>query len=81
MKKIRRAECLAAVAIVTSATVMQIREHLPMRETPPASAQAPLSSCAITHRGLVLAACEPTRGESRDHRATLPPHGAPIIWV
>ena len=81
MKKIRRAEWLAAVAIITSATVLQIREHLPSPETTRMSAQAPLSSCGMTNHGLLLAACEPTRGESRQNRATLPAHGAPKIWV
>jgi hypothetical protein len=81
MKKIRRAEWLAAIAIVTSATVMQIREHLPRQEALQTSAQAPLSSCGITRHGLLLASCEPTSGESRQNRTTLPPHGAPKIWV
>ena len=81
MKKMRRAEWLAAVAIVTFATVMLIREQVPAHEATRTRTQAPLSSCGMTHRGLVLASCEPTRGESRQNRVTLPPHGAPKIWV
>src|ERR1700744_490711 len=62
MKKIRSAEFLAAVAIITSATVMQIREHMQVPEAPAAPPQAAQLSCETTHHGRVFAACEPTPG-------------------
>ncbi|MFL9910123.1 hypothetical protein [Paraburkholderia sp. RL17-337-BIB-A] len=81
--KIRSAEYLVAIAIVTSAGVLQIREHMQPLETPPASAQ-PASTCGVTRDGLVPAACEPTRGERQQvERAPQPQpqHNAARIWV
>ncbi|MFM0204565.1 hypothetical protein PQR53_32520 [Paraburkholderia fungorum] len=80
MKKIRSAEYLVAIAIVTSAGVLQIREHMQPLEAPAASAQA-ASSCGITRDGLVPAACEPTRSERQVERAPQLQHSAARIWV
>jgi len=83
MKKIRSAEWLAAVAIVTSAAVMQIREHMLVHEAPPATPEAAQLSCETPRSGLLLAACEPTRGEAPQdpHRATRHLRSASKIWV
>lgn len=85
MKKIRSAEWLVAIAIVTSATVMQIREHLLVDDAPPATPEAAQLSCEMPRGGLVLAACEPTRGEvpaSHDQdRATQHLRSTSKIWV
>lgn len=78
--KIRGAELLVAVAIVTSATVMQIREHMEQHDAPAASAQA-VPSCGVRHDGLAAAACEPTRGERQADRASQPRRDAQRIWV
>ncbi|MFL9902012.1 hypothetical protein PQR71_28360 [Paraburkholderia fungorum] len=81
--KIRSADYLVAIAIVTSAGVLQIREHMQPLEAPPASAQT-ASSCGVTHDGLVSAACEPTRSERRQvERAPQPQaqHNAARLWV
>jgi hypothetical protein len=58
--KIRRAEFLLAVAIVTSAAVMQVREYV-LRTTPQSAAQT--MTCGPTHQGLAPAACASVRGE------------------
>lgn len=79
--KIRSAEFLAAVAIITSAVVMQIREHVQVPETPSASAQATSPPCGSAHDGLAPAACEPTRDQRQVDRTPLPQHAAPQIWV
>ncbi|PQV54991.1 hypothetical protein B0G83_1011174 [Paraburkholderia sp. BL21I4N1] len=79
--KIRRAEYLVAIAIVTSATVMQVREHLLQNETSPAGVQNMSTSCGAMHEGLVPAGCEATSDQSRGDRAPAAPHDAPRIWV
>ncbi|MFM0598339.1 hypothetical protein [Paraburkholderia dilworthii] len=79
--KIRRAEYLVAVAIVTSATVMQIREHFVQHETTPASMQNMSASCGAMHEGLVPAGCEATGDHRQVDRAPVPSHDAPRIWV
>lgn len=83
MKKIKRAEFLVAIAIITSATVMQIREHMQPHEAPTATPEAAQLSCEMPRNGLVLAACEPTRGEApaQHDRATLHLRSAAKIWV
>ncbi|MEZ0604019.1 hypothetical protein ACAX43_17945 [Paraburkholderia sp. IW21] len=78
--KIRSAELLVAVAIVTSATVMQIREHMEQHDAPAASAQA-VPSCGVKHDGLTAAACEPTRDEGHADRASQPRRDALRLWV
>ncbi|MFM0339627.1 hypothetical protein [Paraburkholderia fungorum] len=77
--KIRSAEWLAAVAIVTSASVLQIREHMQSYEAPSVAPQA--SFCGARHDGLIPAGCEPARNEQWMDRAALPQHNAPRIWV
>lgn len=83
MKKIRRAEFLAAVAIVTSATVMQIREHMQPHDAPAATPEAAQLSCEMPRSGLLLAACEPTRSEApaEQNRATRHLREASKMWV
>jgi hypothetical protein len=82
--KIRSAEYLVAIAIVTSAAVLQIREHMRVEEAPVAGAQA-ASSCGIAHDGLMAARCQRqqthTVGGRRDDRALRLPHRAVRIWV
>lgn len=79
--KIRSAECLVAVAIITSAAVMQIREQVQAPQAPSPNAQATSRSCGVTHDGFVPAACEPTRDERQMDRAPQPQRNAPPVWV
>jgi hypothetical protein len=82
MKKSRTKEFLVGVAIVASAAVLQIREHVQVQDAPPANAQAPMSSCGPSHDGLVPAGCEqPTRDQRQPEHMTQPLHGARQIWV
>jgi hypothetical protein len=82
MKKIRSARFLAVVAIVSSATVMQIREGMHAHDASPTNAQATLSLCAATRDGLMPARCESTRGERKLERDIQPQHGAQRqLWV
>jgi hypothetical protein len=83
MKKMKRAEFLAAVAIITSATVMQIREHMRAPEPGSATPQAAQLTCEMPRSGLLLTACEPTRSEApaEQDRATRHLHSASKIWV
>lgn len=82
MKKIRSAEFLAAIAIVTSAAVMQIREHVQAHDAPPANAQASLPACTTAHDGFTPAGCEATRGEGQVEHALPSQHDARRqIWV
>lgn len=79
--KIRSAEYLVAIAIVTSAGVLQIREHMQPLEARPTSAHT-ASTCGVTRGGLVPAACEPTRSERQQvERAPQAQHNAARIWV
>ncbi|MFM0391600.1 hypothetical protein [Paraburkholderia phytofirmans] len=79
--KIRSAEFLAAVAIISSATVLQIREHVLAQQAPASQAQATSPSCGSTHDGLVSAACEPTHDKRQVDRAPQPPRNTSQIWV
>ena len=87
--KIKSAECLLLVALVTSAVVMQIREP-----TPPASqtssatqeaAQAKQSEvCGEKRSGLLPTACETRRDEQTiDNSITPPTHRlrSTKVWV
>jgi hypothetical protein len=78
MKQIRKAEYLLAVAIVTSATVMQIRECM-LRP----SAQADIStlSCGATQAGLAPASCPTARGERPAEGVAHARQAVPRIWV
>jgi hypothetical protein len=79
MKKIRRAEFLLAVAIVTSAAVMQVREHM-LRAAPQTNVQG--MSCGAKNEGLAPASCALMRNErSVDGTRSEPRQAAPRIWV
>lgn len=82
--KIRSAEYLVAIAIVTSAAVLQIREHMLPHEAAATGTQTAVS-CDIKHDGLVPAGCEPTRGERPVGRAPQESpqesHNVPRMWV
>ncbi|CAD6547080.1 hypothetical protein LMG28727_04654 [Paraburkholderia kirstenboschensis] len=83
--KIRSAEFLAVVAIVTSASVLQIREHMQPPDSAAASArasaQAAPSTCESSRKGVMPAACEPTRDERPADHAPVPQRGAARTWV
>lgn len=79
--KIRRVEYLVAIAIVTSATVMQVREHLLQHATSPVSVQNMSASCGAMHDGLVPAGCEAASDNRQVNRAPAAPHDARRIWV
>ena len=83
--KTRSAELLAAIAIVTSAAVLQIREHVKPHQGITAStrdtAQTAPSSCEGSPNGVMPASCEPTRDERPAQHAPLPRRGASRIWV
>jgi hypothetical protein len=82
MKKIRSAELLVAVAIVTSATVMLIREYTQSQDMASANAHAAMSSCSTTRDGLMPARCELMRGERRMEHDIQPQHDArQQLWV
>ena len=78
MKKIRRAEFLLAVAIITSAAVMQIREHT--LKTPAQNADV-TPSCGVTQLGLAPASCAATRNERAVEGAPHVRQATPRIWV
>jgi hypothetical protein len=76
--KIRKAEFLLAVAIVTSAAVMQIREYL--LKAPQQNTTQRLS-CDAPHQGLVPAACATLRSERPVDGTQRTPQPAARIWV
>jgi hypothetical protein len=78
MKKIRRAEFLLAVAIITSAVVMQIREHM---LKVPATGNVATLSCGTEEAGLAPASCVNTRSEKSVQGVSRAPHAASNIWV
>jgi hypothetical protein len=78
MKKIRRAEFLLAVAIVTSSAVMQVREYV-LKAAPHDA--IPMLSCDTPHQGLSPAACAAMRGQRPADGATHPQQSALRIWV
>lgn len=79
--KLRSTEFLAAIAIITSAAVVQIREDMPAREAASASEQTTSPpSCGITRDGLMPAACEPTSDDRQDP-AVPRRRSASQIWV
>jgi hypothetical protein len=81
MKKIRSAEWLVAVAIVTSATVMLIRESTQSQDIASTNAHATMS-CATTRDGLMPARCEPMRGERRmEHDTQSQRDARQQLWV
>jgi hypothetical protein len=78
MKKIRRAEFLLAVAIVTSAAVLQVREYMLKA---PAQGNVATMSCGATQSGLAPAACASTRSERSVQGAAHERQAALHIWV
>lgn len=78
MKKIRRAEFLLAVAIVTSATVMQVREYMLKA---PARGELATLSCGVTQPGLAPASCAAARNERPVEGASHAPQTTSHIWV
>src|SRR3569833_912278 len=82
--KIRSAEWLVAVAIVSSASVLQIREHMQPHDSAAAStsasAQAAPSTCEGSRKGVMPASCEPTRDQRPADHAPSPQRGAARIW-
>jgi hypothetical protein len=80
MKKAGSMKFLAAVAIVSSATVMQIRAHVAAPETAPARASGAMPACGSGHEGVMPASCAPMRDE-RQLKRQQPPHDAPRLWV
>jgi len=61
--KISSAELLATVAIVTSAGVFQIRQHMEpptgVTASTPESVRTAPSSCGTSRNGIIPASCEP----------------------
>lgn len=78
MKKIRRAEFLLAVAIVTSAAVMQVREYMLKA---PAQGEPASLSCGVTQRGLAPASCAAARNERPVEGVSRAPQATSHIWV
>jgi hypothetical protein len=90
--KIRRTEFLVAVAIISSATAIQIREY--MQPHPPAAADeqsAPqlATLCGMSRNGVIPAACETMRGSeheqknepARTGRTPDTPRATSQVWV
>ncbi|MEX3762359.1 hypothetical protein [Paraburkholderia phenoliruptrix] len=81
------AEFLVAVAIVTSAAVVQIREHVQpdhgVATSTPRGLDAAPSSCEPSGNGIVPAACEAARDQHPAEHAPLPlpKRGAAQMWV
>ncbi|CAH2898785.1 MAG: hypothetical protein PPHEMADM_3497 [uncultured Paraburkholderia sp.] len=81
------AEFLVAVAIVTSAAVVQIREHVQpdhgVATSTPRSVDAAPSSCEPSRNGIVPASCEPAREQRPAEHVPLPlrKRGTAQIWV
>ncbi|RFU44647.1 hypothetical protein [Paraburkholderia sp. DHOC27] len=80
MKKIRRAEFLLAVAIVTSAVVLQVREYMLKAPTQEQGSVATLS-CDSTQPGLAPASCATPRNQQPVDGAGRPHHATSQIWV
>ncbi|WP_206002397.1 hypothetical protein [Paraburkholderia antibiotica] len=88
MKKTASMKFLAMVAIVTSATVLQIREHVAPPDTAHTDNAAAMSDCERIRDGFAPAACERSKDQRQveqqqpDARLGVQPaHGARQIWV
>jgi len=84
--KISSAELLATVAIVTSAGVFQIRQHMEpptgVAASTPESVRTAPSSCGTSGNGIIPASCEPAREQPpTEHALPLPQRGAARVWV
>ncbi|WP_368622490.1 hypothetical protein [Paraburkholderia sp. BR13444] len=79
MKKSGSIKFLAAVAIVSSATVMQIRAHI---ASPDAAARQPHATISNgrSHDGITAASCWPTNSERQLERFQ-PPHDTRQPWA
>ncbi|MBW9102254.1 hypothetical protein [Paraburkholderia phenoliruptrix] len=82
--KISSAEFLATVAIVSSAAVLQLRQHAQPDEnlatSAPQSVEVAPSSCERARDGVIPASCEAAR-EQRPAEHAPPQRGAARIWV
>jgi len=82
--KISSAEFLAAVAIVSSAAVWQLRQHPQADESlatgAPQSVEVAPASCERARSGIIPASCEAAR-EQRPAEHAPPQRGAARIWV
>jgi hypothetical protein len=83
---ISSAELLAAVAIVTSAGVFQIRQHMEphagVTASTPDNVRTAPSSCGTSGNGIIPASCEPAREQPpTEHAVPLPQRGTARIWV
>ncbi|MDE1181652.1 hypothetical protein [Paraburkholderia sp.] len=89
--KSRRTQFLLFVALVSSATVVQIREHMPQTGAVNATES---TTCGATRDGLIPASCEPTRAvegasgtrdtqgqPGLDGNAVRTPHAPLRVWV
>ncbi|OLL28331.1 hypothetical protein BTH42_27740 [Burkholderia sp. SRS-W-2-2016] len=81
MKKTASMKFLAMIAIVTSATVMQIREHVAPPDTVRAGESNSMSGCTGTHGGFTPAACERLRDDRQPVEQRKPAHNERHIWV
>ncbi|MGF6732588.1 hypothetical protein OKW50_004733 [Paraburkholderia youngii] len=80
MKKSGSIKFLAAVAIVSSATVMQIRAHIASPDAAARQPHATISTCGRSHDGITAASCWPTNSERQLERFQ-PPHDTRQPWV
>ena len=80
MKRTSSMKFLAALAIVTSAIVLQIRAHVASPEAAPDQALAAISTCGNAHDGITPASCDPMRRERQPERQQQP-HDARQLWV
>jgi hypothetical protein len=80
MKKISSMKFLAAVGIVSSATVMQIRAHVASPEAAPTEAHTAMPTCGSAHDGVTPASCDQMRSERQVERHQQPP-AARQLWV
>ncbi|CAG4889135.1 hypothetical protein [Paraburkholderia saeva] len=77
--KIRRTECLVLVALVSSATVMELRLNT-LDTTPQSTTQA--TRCAtIQQQGVGLAGCGLKQHEHRVEGTVPQSHRASALWV
>ncbi|RZF29357.1 hypothetical protein EVC45_12950 [Paraburkholderia sp. UYCP14C] len=80
MKKAGSLKFLAAVAIVSSATAMQIRAHVALPDPAAAQPRATMSTCGRANDGITPASCEPMHRERQLERSRAP-HDARQLWV
>ncbi|MCC8395301.1 hypothetical protein LJ656_22185 [Paraburkholderia sp. MMS20-SJTR3] len=88
MKKNASMKFLAMIAIMTSATVMQIREHVAPPDPARAAQADSMSGCEGSHGGFAPAACGRLHERLHDQqpveqrqRAAQPAHTGRHVWV